>query len=189
MTWRFGTNRIMFCSPHPIGIRTRWSRFCNVGPSRSPTTLTSDLAESSTTSGGNSSDHRTFSSSEKFEGQMNADLVTSTGKPSGYTRIGFTRTSLLWTKISGPHSSGYMGSTSADTVMLMSPRSDARIWNRSTKFVRSLTQAKTVELSLTSSTPGESSKTIRTGRLNDRKLNSETLSWTTSPLLIEYGIV
>jgi len=38
---------------------------CNVGPSRSPTTLTSALAESSTTSGGNSSDHRTFSSSEK----------------------------------------------------------------------------------------------------------------------------
>jgi len=29
-----------------------------------------------------------------LEGQMNADLVTSTGKPSGYTRIGFTRTSL-----------------------------------------------------------------------------------------------
>ena len=69
---------------------------------------------------------------------------------------------LLWTKISGPHSSGYMGSTSAETVMLTLPRSDARIWNRSTKFVRSLTQAKTVELSLTSSTPGESSKTIRT---------------------------
>jgi hypothetical protein len=38
---------------------------CNVGPSRSPTTLTSALAESSTTSGGNSSDHRMFSSSEK----------------------------------------------------------------------------------------------------------------------------
>ena len=29
-----------------------------------------------------------------LEGQINADLVTSTGKPSGYTRIGFTRTSL-----------------------------------------------------------------------------------------------
>jgi hypothetical protein len=73
-----------------------------------------------------------------------------------------TFTYLLWIKISGPHSSGYMGSTSADTVKLTSPRSDARIWNLSTKFVLSLTQAKTVELSLTSSTPGESSKTIRT---------------------------
>jgi hypothetical protein len=43
---------------------------CNVGPSRSPTTLTSALAESSTTSGGNSNDHRTFSSSEKSERKM-----------------------------------------------------------------------------------------------------------------------
>jgi hypothetical protein len=29
-----------------------------------------------------------------LEGQIKADLVTSTGKPSGCTRIGFTRTSL-----------------------------------------------------------------------------------------------
>jgi hypothetical protein len=63
-----------------------------------------------------------------------------------------------------------MGSTSADTVMLTLPRSDARIWNRSTKFVRSLTQAKTVELSLTSSTPDESSKTIRT--LNNNRTSA-----------------
>jgi hypothetical protein len=31
-----------------------------------------------------------------LEGQMKADLVTSTGKPSGCTRIGFTRTSLKY---------------------------------------------------------------------------------------------
>jgi hypothetical protein len=69
---------------------------------------------------------------------------------------------LLWTRISGPHSSGYTGSTSADTVMLTWPRSDARIWNRWIKVARSLTQAKIVELSFTSSTPGDSSKIIRT---------------------------
>jgi hypothetical protein len=29
---------------------------------------------------------------------------------------------------------------------------------------------------------------IHTGRLYDRKLKSETLNWTTSPLFTEYGI-